>query len=46
MGSDPSHRLQLHHQHKETAMSWNTPKVIEIAVGMEINAYTCAELTD
>jgi len=25
-------------------MSWNTPKVIEISVGMEINSYACADL--
>ncbi len=26
------------------AMAWKSPKVIEIAVGMEINCYACAEL--
>jgi coenzyme PQQ precursor peptide PqqA len=25
-------------------MTWNTPRVIEIAVGMEINCYTCADI--
>jgi len=25
-------------------MSWTTPRVIEIAVGMEINCYACAEI--
>jgi len=25
-------------------MTWLTPKVVEIAVGMEINCYACAEL--
>jgi len=25
-------------------MAWKAPKVIEIAVGMEINCYACAEL--
>ncbi len=25
-------------------MAWKSPKVIEIAVGMEINCYACAEL--
>ncbi|HIN34270.1 MAG TPA: pyrroloquinoline quinone precursor peptide PqqA [Dehalococcoidia bacterium] len=25
-------------------MAWKTPKVIEIAVGMEINCYACAGL--
>ncbi len=35
-----------HTQTQENAMSWSTPKVVEIAVGMEINAYACADLTD
>ncbi|MHC4984209.1 MAG: pyrroloquinoline quinone precursor peptide PqqA [Planctomycetota bacterium] len=25
-------------------MAWTTPKVVEIAVGLEINSYVCAEL--
>jgi len=25
-------------------MTWSTPKVTEIAVGMEINCYACAEI--
>jgi len=25
-------------------MDWTTPKVTEIAVGMEINCYACAEI--
>jgi len=25
-------------------MSWTTPKVTEIAVGMEINCYACADI--
>ena len=25
-------------------MAWNTPKIAEISVGMEINCYACAEL--
>jgi len=25
-------------------MSWTKPKVVEIAVGMEINAYACADI--
>jgi coenzyme PQQ precursor peptide PqqA len=29
---------------KEAAMKWKTPVIIEIAVGMEINAYACAEV--
>ena len=28
---------------KEMAMKWKTPVIIEIAVGLEINAYACAE---
>jgi coenzyme PQQ precursor peptide PqqA len=29
---------------EEECMSWTTPKVIEISVGMEINSYACADL--
>ncbi|HEX6842662.1 MAG TPA: pyrroloquinoline quinone precursor peptide PqqA [Stellaceae bacterium] len=25
-------------------MVWKTPEIVEIAVGMEINAYACAEI--
>jgi coenzyme PQQ precursor peptide PqqA len=25
-------------------MAWKTPKIIEIALGCEINAYACADL--
>jgi len=25
-------------------MKWKTPVIIEIAVGLEINAYACAEI--
>jgi coenzyme PQQ precursor peptide PqqA len=32
------------HCKKEASMSWTTPRVIEIAVGMEINCYACAEI--
>jgi coenzyme PQQ precursor peptide PqqA len=27
-------------------MAWKTPKIVEIAVGMEINCYACAELAE
>jgi len=27
---------------KETQMSWKTPKIVEVPVGMEINMYACA----
>ena len=26
-------------------MSWKTPKIVEIALGAEINSYACAETT-
>jgi coenzyme PQQ precursor peptide PqqA len=29
---------------QEVAMKWKTPVIIEIAVGLEINAYACAEV--
>jgi coenzyme PQQ precursor peptide PqqA len=29
---------------EERAMKWRTPVIIEIAVGLEINAYACAEV--
>jgi coenzyme PQQ precursor peptide PqqA len=29
---------------KELVMKWKTPVIIEIAVGLEINAYACAEV--
>jgi coenzyme PQQ precursor peptide PqqA len=27
---------------EETDMKWRAPKIVEIAVGMEINCYACA----
>jgi coenzyme PQQ precursor peptide PqqA len=27
-----------------TKMKWTTPRIVEIAVGLEINSYACAEL--
>ena len=27
---------------KENTMTWNAPKIVEVAVGMEINMYACA----
>jgi len=29
---------------EETTMKWTTPRIVEIAVGLEINSYACAEL--
>jgi coenzyme PQQ precursor peptide PqqA len=31
-------------QEEETTMKWTTPRIVEIAVGLEINSYACAEL--
>ena len=28
---------------EETIMAWNTPKIAEVAVGMDINLYACAK---
>jgi coenzyme PQQ precursor peptide PqqA len=28
----------------EAQMTWKTPKIVEIAVGLEINSYACAEI--
>jgi len=25
-------------------MKWTTPRIVEVAVGLEINSYACAEL--
>jgi coenzyme PQQ precursor peptide PqqA len=41
-GIGPS--LNLRQTTKEIAMKWKTPVIIEIAVGLEINAYACAEV--
>jgi len=30
---------------EERGMSWKTPKIIEIALGAEINSYACAKLS-
>jgi coenzyme PQQ precursor peptide PqqA len=29
-------------EQRETAMLWRKPKVVEIAIGLEINSYACA----
>jgi coenzyme PQQ precursor peptide PqqA len=29
-------------QKRETIMAWKAPKIVEVAVGMEINMYACA----
>jgi len=29
---------------EDMQMTWTTPRVIEVSVGMEINCYACADL--
>ncbi|MFC0388588.1 pyrroloquinoline quinone precursor peptide PqqA [Muricoccus vinaceus] len=29
---------------RKNAMTWKTPKIVEISVAMEINSYACAEV--
>jgi coenzyme PQQ precursor peptide PqqA len=29
---------------EERTMKWTTPRIVEVAVGLEINSYACAEL--
>ena len=36
--------LPLAEQKMEDMMAWKTPKVVEIALGAEINSYACADL--
>lgn len=31
-------------QKLEDMMAWKTPKIVEIALGAEINSYACADL--
>ena len=40
----PAPKYLVHLHPKEFLMTWTTPKVTEIAVGMEINSYACADL--
>jgi len=40
----PTPKRLIHLHTKEFLMTWTTPKVTEIAVGMEINCYACAEI--
>ncbi|WP_420136624.1 pyrroloquinoline quinone precursor peptide PqqA [Sphingomonas sp.] len=30
---------------EERVMTWKTPKIVEIALGAEINCYACAEIS-
>ena len=36
--------VKLRRFEEETTMKWTTPRIVEIAVGLEINAYACAEI--
>lgn len=43
--TEPTGPACFTHMHtEEFPMTWTTPKVTEIAVGMEINCYACAEI--
>jgi len=42
MVSRLSRAIRRGEQHEEHDMAWRSPKVVEIAVGCEINAYGCA----
>jgi coenzyme PQQ precursor peptide PqqA len=33
-----------HIKQEEESMNWKTPKIVEIALGAEINCYACADL--
>ncbi|WP_207791957.1 pyrroloquinoline quinone precursor peptide PqqA [Siccirubricoccus phaeus] len=37
-------RLRWPETKPEDAMAWKTPRVTEISLALEINAYACAEL--
>jgi coenzyme PQQ precursor peptide PqqA len=34
----------VHPTERRNVMAWKTPRIVEIAVGMEINTYACADL--
>jgi coenzyme PQQ precursor peptide PqqA len=34
----------VHPTSRRNVMAWKTPRIVEIAVGMEINTYACADL--
>jgi coenzyme PQQ precursor peptide PqqA len=35
--------VQIVFEKQEVEMAWKTPKIVEIAIGAEINSYACAE---
>jgi coenzyme PQQ precursor peptide PqqA len=38
------HRFLDRYIPRRNVMAWKTPRIVEIAVGMEINTYACADL--
>ncbi len=40
----PRASLEMSQPGEDYAMKWKTPRIVEIAVGMEINCYACAEI--
>ena len=36
--------ITLHLTPRRKIMAWKTPRIVEIAVGMEISSYACADL--
>jgi coenzyme PQQ precursor peptide PqqA len=36
------HRRQTASNEEETEMQWTTPRIVEIAIGLEINSYASA----
>ena len=42
--SEESLAFRPTHNRRITAMAWNTPKLVEIALGGEINCYACARV--
>src|SRR4051812_24786593 len=43
-GVQPRAGLVMSQPGEDYAMKWKTPRIVEIAVGMEINCYACAEI--
>ncbi|QXQ07191.1 pyrroloquinoline quinone precursor peptide PqqA [Sphingosinicellaceae bacterium] len=44
--SRPGERFAIGRAVGGPSMTWKTPKIVEIALGAEINCYACAELPD
>ena len=43
-GGCSSSILNVGHSIVEDAMAWRKPRIVEIAVGLEINSYACARV--